>query len=81
MDRHGEALQTQSLVGRILSCLASRVHRDNDLFIALIHLRRAGAVLFLGEAGLVLKHPSFCVDVVQLDYPQPARRVGFRPRP
>ncbi len=23
------------------------------------------------EAGLVLKHPGFCVDVVQLDFPRP----------
>ena len=30
-----------------------------------------------GEAGLVIKHPAFHVDVVQLDYPQPKARVAF----
>jgi len=32
-----------------------------------------------GEAGLVVKHPSFAVDVVQLDYPRPTRRTAFTP--
>ena len=32
-----------------------------------------------GEAGLVIKHPAFYVDVVQLDYPQPKARVAFTP--
>ena len=27
----------------------------------------------------VIKHPAFCVDVVQLDYPQPKARVAFTP--
>ena len=32
-----------------------------------------------GEAGLVIKHPAFYVDVVQLDYPPPKARVAFTP--
>jgi hypothetical protein len=32
-----------------------------------------------GRAGLVIKHPAFYVDVVQLDFPAPKARVAFAP--